>query len=863
MNNVTHRRARHASPFSFTSRFLTHCARYLLAEGPGALYVAFIGTKHPRDLVADVNVAQAPLYEASAAVEGRPLPRVHRGFLTRARAIPIVHLYQEARRRKRRLVLCGHSLGGCVAAVSALRLLLALREHPSPEAARAARGLTCADDALPLVRVISFAQPPVGDANLRALVQSSGWEGCFRTMDVAEDIIPRLLQPRSRGAAAASPEEPAAWHRNALDRVVAAVPRPPTLPDFHGWGRRMLLLPDAVVPRGPRSAAASDSALDNIDSALLVGAQGANLREVAAAFQTRFLAHKMRSYRARVTTIAAAAAPDSAPDAAAMRGPHPSLPCARIAPRVGPLRVAVGLVPLTLCPLQSASAPSALRVEVRGEGLGMASRVRVRRNGAAVAAAVEAHRAPGVPPVAGRTRRRLRCRVALPQGDLLAPMLLSAGSDFEESEQVPLLLALRTVHLVDAGAALPPGTLASLAHALAAWDAASTAPAPGKATAAEMQRVSPLGARAAAFGAQVRGAAAAMGQAVPWPRGAREAGAAVEAAVAEAGVQLASAGSCGEACGRGVCFRWDEAEAVVPQEGPPGPASSPPPAGGAPRRAVGHAVSLALRPIFTARAALMAVAAPLRRLAASRSAQPPAPHAPRPHALLLLSSAHAPLRAQAALARSHGVPVVMAYLQGERPVNPLGAVSRLDPADVAAALAAAAPRPAAALLLSQRASDWETQSYQAATVAQQQQQPQLVFAEPRVIGGGAEAARRAWARVGEIAGHAVDTLSQGRDGRARARDRGRGRAPPMLELQQAPGGWGPSGLEPAGVIALRSVLHRVLSARDNATLSALADAGERPLAAALAQAARAAAAAVAARVSRAPQDEEMPARSRL
>ncbi len=130
--------------------------RYLLAEGPGALYVAFIGTKQPRDLLADVNAVQAPLWEAAAPAHGaeppaggtdpRRLPRCHRGFLARARAIPIVHLYDEARRRRRRLVLCGHSLGGAVAAVSAVRLMLALRSLPGE------RGGTAADDALPMVR---------------------------------------------------------------------------------------------------------------------------------------------------------------------------------------------------------------------------------------------------------------------------------------------------------------------------------------------------------------------------------------------------------------------------------------------------------------------------------------------------------------------------------------------------------------------------------------------------------------------------------------------------------------------------------------------------------------------------------------
>lgn len=102
--------------------------RYLLAEGPGALYVAFIGTKVLRDLVADVNIFQSPLWEAAPELAALPreerrarsreVPHLHRGFLQRARAIPIMHLYAEARRRKKRLVLCGHSLGGAVAAVS-------------------------------------------------------------------------------------------------------------------------------------------------------------------------------------------------------------------------------------------------------------------------------------------------------------------------------------------------------------------------------------------------------------------------------------------------------------------------------------------------------------------------------------------------------------------------------------------------------------------------------------------------------------------------------------------------------------------------------------------------------------------------
>lgn len=50
--------------------------RYILAEGPGVLYVAFIGTKVLKDLVADVNIFQSPLWEA--APELAHLPREER-----------------------------------------------------------------------------------------------------------------------------------------------------------------------------------------------------------------------------------------------------------------------------------------------------------------------------------------------------------------------------------------------------------------------------------------------------------------------------------------------------------------------------------------------------------------------------------------------------------------------------------------------------------------------------------------------------------------------------------------------------------------------------------------------------------------
>jgi hypothetical protein len=471
------------------------------------------------------------------------------------------------------------------------------------------------------VRVISFAQPPVGDAALRQLVRGAGWEGLFRTVDVPEDIIPRLLpQPRPRPAALAaqvaqasaaaaqaaeaaadaaeeavhaagaeplarrarrrvahlvplvgmalrrgvvpaadaqeaffpsppvpcpadadasepgvasseasappaagddatssSASAPQAWHRSALAaaqggaaRVAAALP-PLALPEYHPFGVRQSLLPHALLPK-----AADD-----------VTALGAGWRDWADAMRAQFLAHKMRSYRARVLALSRAAlrlppapAEGSAAFVAAAEaaGPVPPLPFARIAPPVGPLRTAVALVPLALVPTPPqpqvrgrgpaggvAPGAVAVRVEVRGVGLGLASRVRVRAASGprgsdwrgAVEHASRAAATGGPGDVAPRLRRLaragrcLRARLALPRDAVpfAAPapsigtsaatsssLLLACGSDFEETVAIPLHFALRTIQLVDAGASLPPGALAQLARALIAADVTSPSP---------------------------------------------------------------------------------------------------------------------------------------------------------------------------------------------------------------------------------------------------------------------------------------------------------------------------------------------------------------------------------------------------
>jgi pimeloyl-ACP methyl ester carboxylesterase len=99
------------------------------------------------------------------------------GFMARANGIPALELYNLAQRKNRKLVLCGHSLGGAVgtckqytspdhmgfpnamllqvAALATLAILRVLASSPSKEQNR-----------LP-VKCITFSQPPVGNAALR------------------------------------------------------------------------------------------------------------------------------------------------------------------------------------------------------------------------------------------------------------------------------------------------------------------------------------------------------------------------------------------------------------------------------------------------------------------------------------------------------------------------------------------------------------------------------------------------------------------------------------------------------------------------------------------------------------------------
>ncbi|TVU00669.1 hypothetical protein EJB05_53896, partial [Eragrostis curvula] len=183
--------------------------RYLLAEAGDTLFATFIGTKDHKDIIADVNILQGNIfhedtaqglstaadsgqngvqkgeenlgksYQEASKVLRKPKPAAHRGFMARAKGIPALELYNLAQRRNRKLVLCGHSLGGAVAALATLAILRVLASSPSTE-----------HNKLP-VKCITFSQPPVGNAALR----ERGWQEYFKSYCIPEDLVPRILSP--------------------------------------------------------------------------------------------------------------------------------------------------------------------------------------------------------------------------------------------------------------------------------------------------------------------------------------------------------------------------------------------------------------------------------------------------------------------------------------------------------------------------------------------------------------------------------------------------------------------------------------------------------------------------------------------
>ncbi|BDA42442.1 probable protein EDS1L at N-terminal half [Coccomyxa sp. Obi] len=191
--------------------------RYVLGTSHDAMYVAFMGTKAMRDVLSDVNYVQTALWPGLLE-HSSEVPTAHQGFLARSESVQVELLYMHASQQNKRLVLCGHSLGGAVAQLCALRLL---RDLPPVLAAQGR------------VKCVSFAAPPLGNSALANTVARKGWNGLFYNLALPEDVVPRLMAMRSSvGLPAAAAEamlseasEPGDEHENQRSLYEGDAPR--------------------------------------------------------------------------------------------------------------------------------------------------------------------------------------------------------------------------------------------------------------------------------------------------------------------------------------------------------------------------------------------------------------------------------------------------------------------------------------------------------------------------------------------------------------------------------------------------------------------------------------------------------------
>ncbi|KAK2077218.1 hypothetical protein QBZ16_004852 [Prototheca wickerhamii] len=226
--------------------------RFMVAESSTTFFVAFMGTKVAADYLTNVNLGKAtldlddalwsPVAEVAAprgcragcgagAPRPRRRPRCTAASWTARGACPWRRC-TATRARGKRLVLCGHSLGGAVAAISALRLMGRL---PRAEA----EAVSC----------FAFAMPAVANATLSRISREAGLDGRIRNYLMPEDPIPRLLT--SRAARVRPPQAGAAEPGRGRGRGRARRARPARPAGQHGGRGRARLL------ARPLSAAAS------------------------------------------------------------------------------------------------------------------------------------------------------------------------------------------------------------------------------------------------------------------------------------------------------------------------------------------------------------------------------------------------------------------------------------------------------------------------------------------------------------------------------------------------------------------------------------------------------------------------------
>ncbi|KAI8104961.1 hypothetical protein M9435_000135 [Picochlorum sp. BPE23] len=139
--------------------------QYMVAEVGDVVFLTLPGTRALRDLLVDGNVSRRRI----------PFGFVHGGFLEQSLSIPVEELYRLfVYKGGKRLVLCGHSLGGALAVLCMIRMLQILDQDSRDMKA---------------IRCFTFGSPGVGDERVKRHVQRRGWDREIVNIVVDDDPI--------------------------------------------------------------------------------------------------------------------------------------------------------------------------------------------------------------------------------------------------------------------------------------------------------------------------------------------------------------------------------------------------------------------------------------------------------------------------------------------------------------------------------------------------------------------------------------------------------------------------------------------------------------------------------------------------
>ncbi|KAK9760119.1 hypothetical protein K7432_016179 [Basidiobolus ranarum] len=218
---------------------------YIVGFSENCMYVSFKATSRVRDILRDLN------YRKSIHMHGFE-GRIHSGFLELGLQIPLegfLEFLEHTANNKARIVFSGHSLGGAIAVVVALRVLTILGMDPN------------------VIHVYTFGTPPIGDDTF-ARYYDNHFRTNFTSFYNDGDIIPNLtscISERGEEAIVAlltavynilAPQEMKGSHDGICRKAVSAFQLWNDLRNFHHIGEcysnasgTWSLLPEWVVPK--------------------------------------------------------------------------------------------------------------------------------------------------------------------------------------------------------------------------------------------------------------------------------------------------------------------------------------------------------------------------------------------------------------------------------------------------------------------------------------------------------------------------------------------------------------------------------------------------------------------------------------